>query len=321
MVNSVISLVLAFGLSQASANDPQFDKGYQTLRKMAGCFLVDYSYAETKSLKEGYKIDGRVYDVNRNQSVKELVYLDKISDTKFRLQHILFATELDGTFIPESTLKHTGEDWEYNSTHVYDFKKPLTWMPLAIQPNLWTRRVTNLDDGLRYQCAAAWDLKTANPEWSCSSYAPIPGRETRDMGRKDYNTLQRTTRLISYGQSWLERQDNIKTIHEGDTKTPLAAEVGKNWYVKLPDAECQPVQEYVSKGQPFWNLLRDVWGEILDGKSAFIETAPTKEKPSRYSALNKVEREFATKDLSKSEIRAQAKSSIMTVIQDYRVKN
>ena len=102
--------------------------------------------------------------------------------------------------------------------------------------------MTNLDDGLRYQCAARWTEDRAYPEWSCANYAPIPGRETRDMGRSDYQTLQRGTRIVVYGAaqggSWLERQDNVKTIHTDSGRVPLVRELGKNWYVRLPDAEC-----------------------------------------------------------------------------------
>ena len=48
------------------------------------------------------------------------------------------------------------------------------------------------------------------------------GRETRDMGRKDYNALKRSTRVIVYKDSWLERQENIKVMEQKGVQTPLA---------------------------------------------------------------------------------------------------
>ena len=89
------------------------------------------------------------------------------------------------------------------------------------RPTLWTRRVTNLDDGLRYQCAARWTGDTAYPEWTCSNYAPVPGRgDARHGAAADYQTLDRTTRIVAYGTSWLERQDNVKTIHQDEQARP-----------------------------------------------------------------------------------------------------
>ena len=206
----------------AGADDRQLERGLQALQSMAGCYLVDYSYVETESLKPGYVRDGRVYDVNRDKSVKEWIYPETLSPRRIRLQRILFATDPAGAVRAGSEIRHQTEDWEYGAPFLYDFVAPLTWhvRDLTSTPQLWTRRVTNLDDGLRYQCAARWTGDTAYPEWTCSNYAPIPGRETRDMRRADYQALDRTTRIIAYGSSWLERQDNVKTIHQRAGASP-----------------------------------------------------------------------------------------------------
>ena len=75
------------------------------------------------------------------------------------------------------------------------------------------------------------------------------------MQRADYQALDRTTRIVAYGTSWLERQDNVKTIHEGGARVPLARETGKNWYVRLPDVECAAAQAFARPRQAFWALL------------------------------------------------------------------
>src|SRR5262245_37532115 len=212
---------VAAGLSADAAGDA-LDRGLQAVTSMAGCYLVDYSYVEVESLKPGYTKDARVYDVNRDKSAKEWITAEMLSPRRVRLQRILFLTDLRGALREGSVIKHQSEDWEYDAPFLYDFVAPRSWQvrDLKTTPGLWTRRVTNLDDGPRYQCAAVWKADTAYPEWTCSSYAPIPGRETRDMKRADYDTLDRTTRIIVYGQSWLERQDNVKTIHRDGTPTP-----------------------------------------------------------------------------------------------------
>lgn len=301
----------------------QIDTGKAAIRSMTGCYLVDYSYTETESLKPGYVRDNRVYDVNKDKSIKEWIYAEDLSANHIRLQHILFATDLNGNFISESVLRHQAEDWEYSAPYLFDFVAPLTWTPRVPETNTWTRRITNLDDGLRYQCASTWNMETNYPEWKCDNYAPIPGRETRDMGRKDYNTLARSTRIVAYGNSWLERQENIKTIHENNTRTPLAKELGKNWYVRLPDSECSPVQNFVQERQEFWTLLRRVWDLTLTltafSEKNFVETVPVG-APPRFAKMMEIEARYYNKDLSVPEISYAASDEIKKVIEAYRIQ-
>lgn len=308
---------LAFLLPLAASANTARDVGLKALNSMTGCYLIDYSYTETESLKPGYDRDHRVYDVNKDKSVKEWIYAIDLGPNKLRLQHILFAADLEGKVYEESFLRHQAEDWEFDAPFLYDFTSPSHWdvKKLEAGAGLWTRRVTNLDDGLRYQCAAAWNTTNAYPEWTCDNYAPIPGRETRDMGRKDYNTLERSTRIMAYGNSWLERQANTKVIHKDGVKTPLAKELGKNWYVRLPDSECAPVLSFRQENEAFWNLTREVWEEVLTGDRPFIETMPVG-SPPRYARMMLLQDRYP--DLSQPETRAAAKAEIRAIIQDYR---
>lgn len=312
------AFILTFILS-ASTACASAQVGKEAINKMAGCYLVDYSYTETESLKEGYTRDNRVYDVNKNKSIKELIYAIEESPTKIRLQHILFGTDLNGKLMEGSELRHQAEDWEFEADYLYEFVRPAQWnvVDLSRSKNTWTRRITNLDDGLRYQCSAPWREETAYPEWTCSNYSPIPGREFRDMGRKDYNTLERTTRLVNYGTSWLERQNNIKTIHDTatDARTPLAKEEGKNWYVRLPDSECDVVRPYVKAHTPFWSLIQQTWAEILDGKAPFKEKVM---QPNRYMKVMELEAKYAGQDLNDPKLRSQAKAELLQIIEMYR---
>src|SRR5207244_13629578 len=93
-------------------------------------------------------------------------------------QGMPFRADLGGAIREGSVIKHQSEDWEYDAPFLYEFVAPRSWQVRGLKatPGLWTRRVTNLDDGPRYQCAARWTVDTAYPEWTCSSYAPIPGQ-------------------------------------------------------------------------------------------------------------------------------------------------
>lgn len=312
-------LAISGTLFGVAAQASQYEVGRRALQSFTGCYLVDYSYTETRGLKPGYVRDERVYDVNKKQSVKEWIYAEEISPNRIRLQHVLFATDLSGKLIEGSVLKHQVEDWEYGAPFLYNFVAPSVWSVESLTANLnqWTRRVTNLDDGPRYQCSAEWSESTIYPEWTCDNFSPIPGRETRDMGRKDYNTLQRSTRIVAYGNSWLERQNNIKTIYADGVKTPLAEEVGKNWYVRLPDAECAPAQEFAEPRRAFWSLLREVWDEVLSGKEGFVEKS-VPGQPPRYVKIWAIEEKYLEQDLNDPAVRERAKEEIMKVINSYR---
>lgn len=301
------------------AGEMQLTVGSRAIRAMAGCYLVDYSYTETEGLQSGYVRDSRVYDVNTNKSIKEWIFAEEISPTRIRLQHILFGVDLAGTLMNGSILKHQSEDWEYAAQYLYDFIAPLNWdvRDLSANPDRWTRRVTNLDDGLRYQCSAAWNETTAFPEWSCDNYAPIPGRETRDMGRKDYNTLERSTRVMVYGRNWLERQANTKVNYSNGTKTRLAKELGKNWYVRLPNTECAAAQEFSKPRMMFWALLREVWDEVLVGDRLFTEK-PAAGAQSRYARISEIEDRYIAKDLQDPSVRTIAAGEIRAAIEAFR---
>lgn len=316
-------VLLLFGLATlaADAADDGLARGLAAIRSMTGCYLVDYSYVEVESLKPGYTRDPRVYDVNRDKSAKEWITADAVSSSRVRLQRILFLTDLAGTVRAGTEIRHQTEDWEYGAPFLYDFVAPRTWQvrDLKATPDLWTRRVTNLDDGLRYQCAARWAADTAYPEWTCTSYAPIPGRETRDMKRSDYDALERTTRIIAYGQSFLERQDNVKTIQRDGEKSPLAREVGKNWSVRLPDAECEAARAFAAPRRAFWSLSREVWDTVLDGTAPFVEKALAGQPP-RFVKMYEVEEAYVGRDLSDPSVRREASERILKVIEAYRVR-
>src|SRR5215475_12237943 len=171
MQQRLLTIVLGFalavgtsGLAADAAGDAR-DRGLAAVRSMAGCYLVDYSYTEVESLKAGYTRDARVYDVNRDKSAKEWIVAETLGPQRIRLQRILFLTDLHGALRDGSLIKHQSEDWEYDAPFLYEFVAPRSWQvrDLKSTPGLWTRRVTNLDDGPRYQCAAPWSADTAYP--------------------------------------------------------------------------------------------------------------------------------------------------------------
>ena len=319
------TLIVALALvpSLAFAQLSQLEQGRKAIHDRTGCYLVDYSFVETEALKPGYVKDSRVYDVNGNKSIKEWIVAADISPTRIKLQHILQGVDLKGEHMPGGIIRHTGEDWEFNAARLFEYDGQDTWkaMSLSGTRNLWLRRVTSLDDGLRYQCAAAWSTDTEYPAWSCDGMAPIPGREYRDMGRKDYQDLDRSSKLVVYDANWLEREKNTKIIDTAGTKTPLVKELGKTWYARLPDAECKDAQEFASPRRVlFWDVTREAWDEELKGVTTWTDAATPKGQDSRYGQIADIEETWIRKDLTKPENRAAAKASVMNIIEQSQAR-
>jgi len=302
------------------ASNSTFEKAEQAILKQAGCYLVDYSWVETESLKEGYKTDGRVYDSNADKTTYELIVPIRKSANEIRLQHVLFLKDLK-TGEVKGTMKHHAEDWAFESDHHYEFISKGLWhsVPSTLRAG-WTRKTTNLDDGLRYQCEAQWNFDNFHPEWNCANFSPIPGREIRDMGRKDYNTLDRKSRVIVYDSSWIERQDNVKTIQDANGgKTPLAREHGRTWYIRQPDSACDEARDYAASKVTYWKVLMEVWEEYFAKGESWSEVASVNGLP-RFVAMFAVEEKYSDLLRSNPELASSAKGEIRAIIEQYRVK-
>ena len=312
-------LLFAFAANSAFAAADQLAIGRQAIQSMGGCYLVDYNYTETESLKDGYERDKRVYNANSDKSVKEWIYVDEISPERLRVQHVLFLEDLKGKLMEGTLMKHTGDEWRFNAPFQYQLTSPNHWQVNQDTKGLWTRRVTNLDDGLRYACAAAF-TEDKFPSWGCEAYAPIPGRETRDMGRKDYNTLARYTRITAYNGPWLERQYNTKIIAKDGQLTPFVKEEARNWYARLPDSECSEAQAYVKQRKPFWDLTREVWDEVLDGSGNFAEQGYNPNGPTRYRGFLELDWKYKDQNLSDPKVREAAKQEFRELIEKFRVR-
>ena len=165
-----------------------------------------------------------------------------------------------------------------------------------------------------------WTGDTAYPEWTCSNYAPIPGRETRDMGRADYQALDRTTRIIAYGTSWLERQDNVKTIHRDGGRVPLGQRDGQELVCAVAGCRVRaPPRPSRARARRSGPSLRETWDGVLTGRTPFVETVPPGQPP-RFVKMYEVEHDYLGRDLADpvdpSARRASASSKVIEAYRD-----
>jgi uncharacterized protein YciI len=119
------------------------------------------------------------------------------------------------------------------------------------------------------------------------------------------------------GGSWLERQDNVKTIHNDSGRAPLVRELGKNWYVRLPDAECAGARAFAERRRDYWALLRETWDGILNGSGPFVERA-LPGGPPRFVKMFEVEEDAIAQNLADPAVRQAVRARILAVIEAYR---
>ncbi len=286
MLRSLLSLAMLWSISHRANGNLEF--GRTQISKMAGCFAVDYTFSETQALEPNYKLDSRVYDATSEHDIYE--WIVPLSDTtnEVHLQHIFIIPMGSENFI----MKHQGETWTYGATDLHEYQGSNTWAPKAIaDTSSWRRSILALDDGPRYACAASWQHKKGRDIWDCQqTYAPIPGRETRDMKRSDYQGLDRVSSIQVADTYWLERENNIKVREEALVKVRLVKEKGKIHYRRVADLHCAPALSWVEARQDLWAMQRRVWAEVLaEGVFASDEV---KNNTPRYARALELENSF-----------------------------
>lgn len=138
------SFTMTLALLSTGASASTFENDRKNILNMSGCFQVDYSYAETKALKEGYTLDSRVYDATDGKSVKEYITVLSDEPARIRLQHVLLVQDASGTLVK---MKHHGETWTYENQSLYDFVGDGRYEPRQLEnpQGQWTREITNLE--------------------------------------------------------------------------------------------------------------------------------------------------------------------------------
>jgi len=299
----------AVALASASL-EAGIQKDRERLLQMEGCFLTDYKFAETKILSEEYseqefQKNSLLYDV----ATVEWIGLVEDEGDRLVFQRIM---RIDMGAEQPYTFKHHAEEWTYEPSFVYDYLGGGVYSPRALDEDealgTWKRDTKALDDGIRYQCVAPWK-HPSDPRlkaiWSCDNYAPIPGRETRDRGRKDYQGLDRHTEIQTHDWGWIELQRNSKVREQDTGHLAIASEWGNTTYTRVDDSECTEAKAYWEKRKDFWTIARKVWSDVLDGKQVYASESvlPFRaldrdgneqiQMRPRYEAINQVAEDFS----------------------------
>lgn len=234
----------------------QNKKDVDAIKKMCGCFEVEFKFAETFEY-----LNDSSYMGSKNYKAKalELALLIKDEKNHLSIQHILISEK--------SIIKHWRQDWIYQNTSLYSYSTNNLWTFTELDKknvkNEWTQKVYQVDDSPRYEGTSQWVHYKNKSYWENVADAPLPRREYTK--RDDYNLMQRGNKHEIVDDGWIHEQDNLK-VDRNNIDFVLAEEKGYNYYKRVDDSNCIKAIDWWNENQEKWALVRKKWEDIYSRK-------------------------------------------------------
>jgi hypothetical protein len=133
--------------------------------------------------------------------------------------------------------------------------------------------------------------------------------------RKDYNVLNRGSRITITKNGWMFEQDNKKIVRSADGDKLLAVEKGYEEFMKIDPKTFAYAQKWWASQHTYWADVRGVWADIIGSQDTFkVQTIANGKL--LYETL------FSLGDQSIKEkwTASQNKEKIKTALQPYLVK-
>lgn len=219
---------------------------------MAGEFQVDYRYEETVALRPGYELTAPY-----TAAATELVLIARDTGDHIVLQHLLLIGE------PTLVVKHWQQTWVHQPGAAVQLIDVNLWqrrpVGAADQPGMWSRTVTEADDGPAYAAWGRWSHTSGVSTWTSDApvFAPLPRREADR--RADYQALSVEDRITVTPTEWVHEQNLTKCGFAPDAPA-LTRETG---VVRYRPAETSidfaQARGYWDHATPFWAQVRRAW--------------------------------------------------------------
>ena len=250
----------------------QNKKDNEAIKKMCGCFEVDFNFAETFQFSKDSN-----YLKSKNYNAKAIEYAKLIKDEKghISIQHLLV--------MDNYVIKHWRQDWIYENRNLLKFDANNSWKHILKSKKdvkgQWTQKVFQVDDSPRYEGTSSWVHVDGKSFWENSSYAPLPRREYTK--RNDYNILIRGNRHEIVDEGWIHNQDNYKVVTDSESNFEeiIAGEKGFNTYTKLDESKCIIAINWWNDNNAKWSLVRNKWNSIYSKNEDISLNRTVKDKP------------------------------------------
>lgn len=251
-----IVLLLVFSVFTLAA---QKSKDREAIKKMCGCFEVDFKFAETFNYSKNDR-----YKPSKTKHLRALEYAHLVTDEKNKIviQHLLVIDMgQDAAYIQ----KHWRQDWLYQNKDFLDYEGARTWVYVQkthkqVRKN-WTQKVYQVDDSPRYEGTGRWVHLGDKHYWESTANAPLPRREYAT--RTDYNITLRRNRHEITPTGWVHDQDNDKILNKDGQRILIAQEKGINTYKRVPESRCKDALAYWNKNKNYWADVRLAWDSVF----------------------------------------------------------
>lgn len=233
-----------------TATDPA-DRDRLAIVAMTGEYRVDFHFAETVRLRDGYER----HDDKNTGGFETVIAVTETPD-HIVLQHILVAP---GGHV----VKHWRQDWHYEASQRFEFTSDQTWSMRTLDKQktrgAWTQCVYEVSDAPRYCGTGRWNHRYGVSTWTSDrTWRPLPRREYTK--RDDYNAINAENRHTITPQGWTHEQDNTKVRRDGEhTDAVLVREFGYNDYQRIDGFDFGPGYDYWANTASYWSRVRDAW--------------------------------------------------------------
>ncbi|AWV91078.1 DUF6607 family protein [Bradymonas sediminis] len=265
------------------------------IKSMAGCYTVDFQFAETFAPRGDYAFRERYHE-----SAREYVFVLEETDDMVSLQHLLRVgnPKFDGVPGKTTMIKHWRQDWVFENREFMSYVKDFEWeklhLPEEVVRGIWTQKVYQVDDAPRYEALGRWVHQQGRHYWDGMTDAPLPRRDrtTRD----DYNVLKRDCRVEVFADgSWEIDQDNRKIQRDDAGRDQLICmEKGLETFTPT-DFERAPFDRWWKTQDKFWADVRACWAEARDARER-LKFALIVDETLMYDAFFALAQRFSVAD-------------------------
>ena len=214
----------------------------------------------------------------------EKVFVDTNEEDAVSLVHILEmrVVQQDGSITEPMVTKHWRQDWKYQPSHLVEYRGRDRWerrkLSSGENQGAWSQAVYQVDESPRYASVGRWQHSASVSTWlSGDTWRPLPRREW--SVRDDYQMLLGTNRHSIGPTGWVQEENNLKTVLDGqrriDAARPyLAREYGVARYERLRDADFAAADRYYERTRGFWDQVRDTWADVFAKRGAATLRGP-----------------------------------------------
>lgn len=264
----ILNLILVFTaliVVNVNAQD-KLEQDRKAIKSLAGFYKVNFNYGEVSSPNPNYEF-GKPYKSHAKEWAEIIVDEPK----RIVIQHLLAIND-------STVIKHWRQDWTFEDIDLMLYTQDNAWknanLTAADVKGKWTQKVYQVDDSPRYQGYGTWSHVGGRDAWSSETDSPLPRRES--TVRKDYNVLNRGSRITITPEGWMFEQDNKKILRTPQGDKLLAVEKGYEEFTKMDTTKFEYAQKWWGENKTYWADVREVWADLI------------KTNPSQFKVQTKV---------------------------------